>query len=387
MCFENLASGNYSESSSHQTNLRQHQNQLKVLFATFSDLDAIIASSVNDNKFAELLKEFVGTEVAYVARSRSHNSMILGYTALLRKFLSAKRYDLVICRGPIVGTIGILLRKKVVLHLDDALFHSVEIEKRILPLHTGVRGLDLLLFKVLETFAISRATGYIVSTEPGLNLLSSASRLSPERISVIPFFLENTLFELSQPLQNSRILRVAYTGNFFPHDKILEMIEAVGKCKAMGLPIKLYMIGEGPLFHEAVRYAGKLKDDSIFFLGKMIHSRIPAFMSGIDVLLAPMNTEIVSSTLPVKILEGAAAGRVVITTDCGAIRYFFRDSMVYVEEPLAENISKSLEWILSNQTQCENMAAKARSIAEENFSRTASELAMRQFLNKYARDN
>ncbi len=354
-----------------------------VLFATFSDLDTLLASGINDRKFAQLLTDFCETDVAYVARRRSHGSKILAYLKLARKLISPKRYAIIICRGPIVGLLGIMIKRKVVLHLSDGVFHTAEIKNKILPKHSPFRFLDYAFFSVLETISISKADSVIVGNNRAVELLSHASRLSRDRIYVVPSFIEEPIFGLKQIPDRKKALIVGYTGNFMPHDKVLEMIDAIKECNSQGTPVQLHLAGRGPLLEKAAKRAEPLIGSIIHFRGILSRASLLDLFREIDVLLCPMSQNIVPSTIPLKIIEGAAAGKAVVTTDCGLTRSLFGDSLMYAEEPLVDNITKSLTLLYEKPELRMALGARARKVARNNFSRQVSNEAMRLFIRNY----
>jgi glycosyltransferase involved in cell wall biosynthesis len=94
------------------------------------------------------------------------------------------------------------------------------------------------------------------------------------------------------------------------------LIMGVSELKAKGLPVRLFIAGEGSLKANLERLVKESRlDGEVRFLGMVAHSRLPGYYNMADALVLPSKME----GVPMVILEALACGTPVIATKVGGI--------------------------------------------------------------------
>lgn len=355
-------------------------NNAVILFAASSDFDEESVASINERQFLFLLRQFIPTDAWYVDRRRSFNSLLIAHLKILTKFLFDRRHGTIVCSGVLVGSLGIICRRHVILNLIDVPLASLERRGHLLIPRIGNHFLHYLVVLALDHFALKRAKGFIVAGTSAANLLASWGRVDRRRISNVPLYVNDAFFRVQRTQRREGVLKVGYAGSFHPHTLISEIIDAARICANRGIPLDLELVGDGPYLKDVKRQAQQVNNATISFRGWIPHSSIPEFLERIDVFLAPMSLEMVQSTLPTKILEAAAAGRVVITTDSGAVRSVFGNALLYIGNPIPESAATCIEMLYNNPKMRFELGERARSIAQRHFTLSVARESMHDFL-------
>lgn len=203
----------------------------------------------------------------------------------------------------------------------------------------------------------------------------------PRKVFIIPngveidFFnnitRENARLSLGLEKNDKIILCVA---NLRPVKGIKFLIRAM-EIIVRNIPeAKLLLIGEGP---EKPRLVNLVKElglkNSIVFIGKVLHKKIPVFMAASDVLALPS----ISEGQPLVILEAMASGLPIVATVVGGVPYTIKDSvngfLVEPANPL-QLAQKILVLLKNNSLRKEIGEFNRKSVEKYSWSRIVSRL-------------
>jgi glycosyltransferase involved in cell wall biosynthesis len=165
--------------------------------------------------------------------------------------------------------------------------------------------------KLLSKTAYRYADAAIVTTRDMAEYATSNYKADPEKIYVIPNFINTELFK---PLETPRRDRVLYIGRLSPQKNVRMLLDAVSQT-TYGLDI----IGQGPLYDELQRYAEAERVD-VAFLGMYPNSELPGRINRYAVFVLPSHYEGHPKTL----LEAMSCGVAAIGTDVPGIREIVR---------------------------------------------------------------
>jgi 2-deoxystreptamine N-acetyl-D-glucosaminyltransferase/2-deoxystreptamine glucosyltransferase len=166
-----------------------------------------------------------------------------------------------------------------------------------------------------ESRALSRADMVIVLTRPGEDRMLREG-LPESKVRVIPPGYDPDLFTAvaPDPFPDLPRPRVAYIGRIAPQKDVGTLVEAFGRVRE---PACLLIVGDGPerrATEHRVRGSGPLAG-RVHFAGFLPHSRIPAVLRHVDLLVLATRYE----DLPSVLVEGMAAGLPVVASRVGGI--------------------------------------------------------------------
>lgn len=111
-------------------------------------------------------------------------------------------------------------------------------------------------------------------------------------------------------------LRLLYVGRLVPEKGLPLLLDALARLDAMGLPLRLRLVGAGPLHDELTRRAAERNlSDRVEFLGPVGQEDLPGLYRWADVFVLPSFQE----GLPVVLMEALACGVPVVTTRVAGI--------------------------------------------------------------------
>lgn len=150
---------------------------------------------------------------------------------------------------------------------------------------------------------------------------------------------------------------VLFVGNLMPQKGLEYLIEAKKHLKS---PVKLVIVGGGPLMTDLKEMVKVNRIDDVYFTGA--RRDVDQIMPACDLFVLPS----ISEGFPITILEAFASGLPVVATDTGGIKELVTQDVGMVVQPgdstaLAEAIDK----ILQNTDKRYEMAKAARKKAED----------------------
>jgi glycosyltransferase involved in cell wall biosynthesis len=217
---------------------------------------------------------------------------------------------------------------------------------------------------------------------------------TPDKIRVVRLGLDLEPFAGSPP-EGGRSLRrlvgaqerdlLAVTIGRLVHIKRIDLaLSAVAEAVALGVPVRLAVVGDGPLRPELEAWARDLGvADRVTFLG---------YRSDLDVIAAAADVALLTSDAegtPVSLIEMGASGRPAIATDVGGVREVVTDaSGLVVPAGNASAIAQALATLAEDADRRREMGRAARQHTTSRFGASRLlddvDLMYRQLLNPHA---
>jgi glycosyltransferase involved in cell wall biosynthesis len=166
--------------------------------------------------------------------------------------------------------------------------------------------------RVLEQRIFSGAHRVVVTTSVMQDEVAQAYGVSPERIAVIPNYVQTDLF---RPRDTAEIPdRICFIGRLEHQKNLFSLLEAV-----CSLDVELVIIGSGRLRGELESDARR-KNLRAEFMGNLPHENLPEILAGTQMFVLPSHYEGHPKTL----LEAMACARPVVGTRVPGIQELIR---------------------------------------------------------------
>jgi glycosyltransferase involved in cell wall biosynthesis len=224
--------------------------------------------------------------------------------------------------------------------------------------------LSSLYLRLLEPLVVRLAAGVIVTTQ---ELASYVGRFVPEaRIHLIPNGVDTALFAPSEQVRRSDdcdVTTLLFIGRLTRQKNLSRLLEALSVL-AQRHPIRLQVIGEGPLRQELQAEAVRLRVDCTF-VGTVPHPSLPGYINKADIFVLPSMIE----GHPKALIEAMSCGVPCVVSDCQGNRM------------VVENERSGL---LFNPTSLDQMSAQIeRALLDPRWARALGRAARRQVRTKY----
>lgn len=184
-------------------------------------------------------------------------------------------------------------------------------------------------------------------------------------IILIRHGIELKLFHFSPPTFETPTLRLIVIGRLVPEKGQAIVLQALALIK--NLPWSLEILGEGQEQKNLEQVAIDLGLPSrVKFSGSSLN--IPSKLKQADLVVVP---SLEAEGLGMVVLEGMAAGRVVIGSRVGGITELIKDreTGILVEAGDVRVWSKTLAWCFTHQSELKKLAIQAQEYAQQHFSR------------------
>ena len=222
----------------------------------------------------------------------------------------------------------------------------------------GSHSNEVLLAQNLERQVFTAADRVVVTTKTLRETIMERYHIAPERIRVIPNYVDTTLFAPHRS-EDHRPRRLSYVGRLDPEKNPGTLIEAV-----KGLGIELVLIGNGSLYEPLQREVAKT-GLPVRFLGNVPHRKIPEILNGTTAFVLPSLIE----GHPKALLEAMACGLPVIGTNVPGIREVIQHGVNgLLCEPSSEAIRLAIEEVLGDRALRERLGRNARAYIEQHCS-------------------
>lgn len=245
----------------------------------------------------------------------------------------------------------------------------------------GVRQSQLL--EGLNRWALGGADRITVASR---YLADWVSRLAPDTdIDVVPFGVDTTRFRPRQGEPAQGVLSIGLVKSLEPRYGIEHAIRAMTLVRDAASSAVLTVVGEGSLRHHLETLSARLGlKDSVRFVGRVEHDDIPDLMRSFDILL---NTTVVPESFGVVILEGAATGIPVITSDVGGVREVCVDGETALPVPPGDPgaIASAVIDLAADPAKRRRLGAAGRELAQSRFEWSHSVAQMLDILEDVVR--
>ena len=154
---------------------------------------------------------------------------------------------------------------------------------------------------------------------------------------------------------------IAYTGRLLKEKGVLELAEAV-RTLPKEENVYLFIAGDG----EEMSEVKAVESTRIRALGRLSFAEVISLLSQADIYCLPTRYP---EGFPTAVLEAAAAGCYVITTDRGGSKELIRDNSygMILDEPTPEKIREAIKMALHDEIMRTEASEKANQCVRENF--------------------
>lgn len=156
-------------------------------------------------------------------------------------------------------------------------------------------------------------------------------------------------------------IAIGFVGRLVPQKSPLSLIPLASKLKNIGGPIRLHIIGDGPLLSELQAGVADKELSSLFnFHGSLAG---PKLVGAFDLVVMPSLYEAFSYVL----LEALGAGVPVVSTDCGAAQELLTETGAGVVTPVGDEdgFSREIVKLILNRERLAKMSIRARDVAKK----------------------
>jgi glycosyltransferase involved in cell wall biosynthesis len=209
----------------------------------------------------------------------------------------------------------------------------------------------------LERHVFTQANRVVVTTSRIRRTVLQRYRLQPDRVHVIPNYVDTTLFA---PINHGDPYpaRLCYIGRLEPEKNPEALIEAI-----RGLDVELLVIGNGSL-GTSLREQVTKHQLSVKFLGNVPNRQLPNILNSVSIFVMPSLLE----GHPKALLEAMACGLPVIGTDVPGIRELIRHRETgYLCDCSPGGIRAAICDVIADRELQERMGNGAREYVKEHF--------------------
>jgi len=196
-----------------------------------------------------------------------------------------------------------------------------------------------------------------------------------EKTTVIVNGVDVERFAPGPGISDDEPLHCAYVSSFRSWHGAEDLVDAVARCVAAGVDLRVTLVGEGPRWQRSRDDARRLGiEEQVDFVGRVAHDRIPTILSTAHVGVAPFAPEQFRALelgwfwSPIKIFEYLAAGLAVVTADIAELRRLLSDDVARfypVGNPAA--LAAVIEQLAADRAALRAMGRAARTLAQERY--------------------
>jgi glycosyltransferase involved in cell wall biosynthesis len=186
---------------------------------------------------------------------------------------------------------------------------------RVATLHGWLQGSRRLrLYRWLELRALRRFQRVCAVSEPIANTLAAAGHKT--RVRRVDNGIDTARFRpASAPRQrHDSNIELGVAARLSPEKNLAQLVHSVAECRRRGKPLRLTIVGDGPLRADLVALVTRLQLTDAVQLPGML-DRLEQWYPRLDAFVLPSLTE----GMPMTVLEAMACGCPVVATAVGAI--------------------------------------------------------------------
>lgn len=247
----------------------------------------------------------------------------------------------------------------------------------IAEIHT-IRSLSLLKFQ-LAKIVYRRVAKVICLSQKMEQVILREFKLSANKVEVIYNGVNVDRVASEQGKGNvvrnryhiQEPLIVGYIGTFYQWQGVTDLVKAFSILAKEREDTRLLLVGSGPdlkVVHELVDSLGI--ERKVTMTGMISSDSIPDYYSAIDVFVIPRPRTIeTESALPLKVLEGMAAGKAIVATDVGGLTEVLKDGVnsLLVTPGSPKELADATTQLLDDNGLRLKLGRNARNIVKEGF--------------------
>jgi len=240
------------------------------------------------------------------------------------------------------------------------------------------QGIKNKIIKRLQKFSFSQAQFIILTTEAMKRCLVQHYRISSEKITVIPNYVDTDLFHPTPEVQPVKG-RICFIGRLRPIKNLETLIKAVAQIPGASL----VLIGAGEQ-GEALKALAQSRGVKAKFAGLLPNSALPQEINRSEAFILPS----LSEGHPKALIEAMACGAAVIGTDVNGIQDVIQHEKTgLLCLPTAGGIQSALQRLLADGALRTRLGKAARAFAQQEYSLqqiSQCELALYQEVQKHS---
>jgi glycosyltransferase involved in cell wall biosynthesis len=175
---------------------------------------------------------------------------------------------------------------------------------------------------------------------------------------------------------------ISYTGTFGFANHLEYLLDVATICKNRNLPVKFYFMGDGGRFNHIDQLARKLDNIKILPFGNK-DKVSEVLLKSHAVYISFLNVPILHTGSPNKLMDGLAAGRMIISNLGGWVKKLIEENEcgIYHDPEDTETFVKTLEIFINNPDMVTAFQKNARSVAIEKFDLPVFEQSLQKIMN------
>jgi glycosyltransferase involved in cell wall biosynthesis len=222
--------------------------------------------------------------------------------------------------------------------------------------------------------AVFRQAALIVVVSPHLARRAAELGADPQKILVLPNAVESSLLENPRDGAGKRAalgispeeIVIGFVGWFVDWHRLDLLLGVVADICRSGRPVRLMMVGEGPLrqtLHAQAEQAGIA--GRIVWTGAVSHDEVPDFVAAFDIAVVPHSNEYRS---PIKLFEYMALGRAVAAPRLEPIESVVGDShaAILFEPENAASLADALLRLVDSPEKRRECGRRGRALVESS---------------------
>lgn len=294
---------------------------------------------------------------------------VLCFGGLLTRWLATRHYDLIHFRSIFEGLPALRCRNGAALIFEVNGLPSIELKYR----YPGSEDDRQLMRKIemQERACVGAADRIITPSAITRDYLVRARGAKRENISVIPNGADPNLFCAAQPPLDSRVIRLLYFGTLSPWQGVDLAVRAVAQVDDAWLRV----LGTGSRARQdaLAHLAAKLgAADRVALRPPVPQTELAHELAACNIVLAPLlwnDRNVEQGCCPLKVLEGMAAGRPVITSDLPVTRELGRheEHLLLVKPGSVDAIAAAITRLQSDPLLAVSLGKNARRVVQERF--------------------
>lgn len=217
------------------------------------------------------------------------------------------------------------------------------------------------LHRALVRFNLGRADKILSTSEA---MARQINQYTQKRVEVTPFGIDLELFrpqQVKNDLFDKDDIVIGTVKSLYEHYGVDTLLQAFAllKSKHPALPLKLLIVGSGPLAQPLRTMAERLElGQSVTFTGHVDHDKVPDYHNLLSIYVALSNTE----SFGVAVIEAAACGKPVVVSDVGGLPEVVEDGVTGFIVPARnpEQAVVALEKLILDKTLRQRMGQAGR---------------------------
>jgi len=247
--------------------------------------------------------------------------------------------------------------------------------------HKKPQGLIVLFLRILERWIPKLVDTISVSSEYLKNLCLGLG-IDKEKISKVPVGADLEKFNPHISQEAIEAIRkryglngpvVIYLGQLHSAQYARIFLEAADTISKQDGKVSFMIIGDGSLLLDLERFSKNLRLKNIIFTGYVPHQEIPPYIATADICVASFEDNVVTRCKsPLKIAEYLAAGKPIVASNVGEVKYMLGDAGILVEPGQPQPLARQITHLLSDKALRDELGTKARQRAKDIYNWEAS---------------